>query len=217
MKTIKDMRIETERLIIRPYKEDDLPQCFELMQDKELFNYLDMDVLSYEEYKGLFEWLIDSYNKGFDEDFKYSFNITLKKTDIHIGWCGVGGSNYDHEQKEIYYLIGSKYQGKGYAKEATVALLKYCFETIGLSEIIALCKEENIASKKVIEHMGFKYQYRLECLAEEFEYYNGEPYYLFTKEQYLKRKNKEDTSYQYLFEIDCKDVVLKEFRLEDLD
>ena len=39
MKTVKEMRIETERLIIRPYVEEDLMDCFNLMQDKELFKY----------------------------------------------------------------------------------------------------------------------------------------------------------------------------------
>jgi ribosomal-protein-alanine N-acetyltransferase len=40
------MRLETERLIIRPYQEEDLMDCFQLMQDKELFQYQDMEVMS---------------------------------------------------------------------------------------------------------------------------------------------------------------------------
>ena len=55
MNTVKEMRIETDRLIIRPYKEDDLMECFQLMQDKNLFHYLDMNVMTLEEYKGLFK------------------------------------------------------------------------------------------------------------------------------------------------------------------
>jgi len=217
MNTVKDMKIETDRLIIRPYNEDDLMECFQLMQDKELFTYLDMDVMSLDEYKGLFYWLIDSYNKGFDEDFKYSFNITLKESGKHIGWCGVGGSNYDHEQKEIYYLIGEKHWGNGYAKEATVALRDYCFQTIGLNEIIALCKPNNIPSKKLIKNMGFTYRYKIEGLLKEFDFYNGELYFLLTKEEYTKIINNEDTSYKSIFQIECKNIMLREFKLDDLD
>ncbi|HBI72161.1 MAG TPA: N-acetyltransferase, partial [Lachnospiraceae bacterium] len=95
MNTIKDLRIETDRLVIRPYKEEDLMECYRLMQDESLFNYLDMEVMSLDEYKRLFHWLIGSYDKGFDEDFKYSFNITLKESGVHIGWCGIGGLVYD--------------------------------------------------------------------------------------------------------------------------
>jgi [ribosomal protein S5]-alanine N-acetyltransferase len=48
---IKNLKIESNRLIIRPYMEADLVECFQLMQNKELFNYLDMEVMSFEEYK----------------------------------------------------------------------------------------------------------------------------------------------------------------------
>jgi ribosomal-protein-alanine N-acetyltransferase len=181
---VKEMRLETKRLIIRPYREEDLLECFQLMQNKELFQYMNMKVMSFEEYQGLFHWLIRSYDVGFDEDFKYSFNITLKESGVHIGWCGIGGSEYDHQQKEIYYLIGRDYWGKGYAKEASVALLDYSFQTIGLTEIIAVFHPDNIASKKVIEGMGFKYQYTLAGLPQEFDSYNGKPLYALTKDEY---------------------------------
>ena len=140
-----------------------------------------------EDYKGLFNWLIDSYELGFNEDFKYSFNITLKECGTHIGWCGIGGVEFEHNQKEIFYLIGREYWGNGYAKEASVALLDYGFNIIGVNEIVGLCKPENIASKKVLENMGLKSRYMVEVLPEEFGFYNGEPFYSLTKEEYLQK------------------------------
>lgn len=184
---IKQMKIETKRLLIRPYKKDDLLECFELMQDKELFNYLDMQVMSFEEYKGLFNWLIDSYDEGFDSEFRYSFNIILKETGRHIGWCGLGALDYDTEKIEIYYLIAREHWGNGFAKEATKALLNYGFNTMKLNEIVALCKPENIGSKKVIEDMGLKFRYTVSGLPDEFQFYNGEPFYSITKEEYQLR------------------------------
>lgn len=186
MNTVKNMKIETSRLIIRPYKEDDLKECFQLMQDKELFKYMDMDVMSPEEYKELFNWIIDCYNTGINEDFKYSFSITLKGSGAQVGWCGIGGLEYNHTVKEIFYLIGRQHWGKGYAKEATVALLDYSFNTIGLNEVVAICKPDNIASKKVIENMGLKYRYTVEGLPKEFDFYNGEPYFSLVKDEYLQ-------------------------------
>lgn len=188
MKTVKEMRIETERLVIRPYKQEDLEECFKLMQNKELFKYLDMDVMSYDDYKNLFNWLIASYEVGFDKDFKYSFNIVLKESGAHIGWCGIGGVAFEHKKKEIFYLIGRDYWGKGYAKEATVALLNYGFTVMGVKEIVGICKPENTASKKVLENMGLKFRYMVEGLPEKFDFYNGEPFYSLTKEEYLQKK-----------------------------
>ena len=154
MKSVKEMRLETDRLIIRPYTDEDMMECFELMQEKALFRYLDMDVMTLDEYRRLFTWIIDCYNVGWDQDFKYSFNITLKESGIHVGWCGLGGLRFDHSRKEIYYLIGKTYWGKGYAKEATHALLGYGFQDMHLEEIVAIVQPGNIASRKVIESMG---------------------------------------------------------------
>lgn len=83
------MRLESERLIIRPYTEEDLMESFELMQHPELFTYLHMDVPSLDEYRGLFQWLIGSYETPFHEPFKYSFAVRSRATGAFIGWCGV--------------------------------------------------------------------------------------------------------------------------------
>ena len=182
------MRIETERLIIKPYRIEDLAECFQLMQDKELFRYLDMDVMSKKNYQRLFEWLIDSYKVKFHEEFRYSFNVTLKENGIHIGWCGIGALDYDTRCREIYYLIGKKYWGNGYGKEAAKALLDYGFNVIGLNEIVALCKKENIASRKVIENLGFEFKYIVEGVSKEFDFYNGELFFSLSKKEYLSIK-----------------------------
>jgi len=75
--------------------------------------------------------------------------------------------------------------GNGYATEAMTALIDYCFNTIRLQRIIALAKPENIAYNRVIQKLGFKFQKLVSGLPEEFDFYNGEPYYLLTKEEYL--------------------------------
>jgi [ribosomal protein S5]-alanine N-acetyltransferase len=124
MNTVKEMRIETERLLIKPYQEEDLEECFKLVQNKELFTYLDMDVMSHEDYKGLFRWLIDSYEAGFDEDFKYSFNITLTESGTHIGWCGIGGVDENMGLKLRYMVKGLPEEFDFYNGELFYSLTK---------------------------------------------------------------------------------------------
>ena len=183
---VKNMRLETQRLVIRPYVESDLMECFWLMQDDALFTFLGMSVMPLDEYEKLFRWLMKSYNVGFDGDFKYSFNVTLKETGKHIGWVGIGGADFDHSVKEIYWLIGIEYQNKGYASEAAAALLEYGFCTIGLEEIVAFCKPENIASMKVMQKIGFKYQGIVEGLPEEHNLFNGEPKYALSISEFMR-------------------------------
>ncbi len=68
------------------------------------------------------------------------------------------------------------------------ALLDYGFKVMDLKEIVGLCNSENIASKKVLEGIGLKYKYVIKGLSEEFDYYNGEPFYSLTREEYFKNK-----------------------------
>ena len=180
----KDILLETKRLIIRPYREEDLLECFQLMQDKELFRFLDMKVMTLEEYSELFHWIIRCYSVSPDRDFKYSFNICLKETGKTIGWVGIGGVEYDHSIKEIYWLIGRAFQNNGYASEAAAALLEYGFLVMGLNEIIAVCRPENIASEKVMKKNGLKYQGVVEGLPEKYGWYNGELKYGLLKSDY---------------------------------
>ncbi len=186
MNMIKDLYLETQRLIIRPYTEDDLMECFYLMQDKELFKFKPMDVMTLDEFKGLYKWWLDSYNEGSDKKFAYSFNIILKETGVHIGWVGLGNLVTDPSLIEIFYLIGIKYQKQGYATEASKAIIEYGFNTMNLNEIVAVCMKENIASRRVMEKSGLRFRYIQEGLPKEFEDCNGDPFYSLTKEEYLR-------------------------------
>ncbi|MBJ9989356.1 GNAT family N-acetyltransferase [Paenibacillus sp. S28] len=181
------MRLETERLIIRPYIESDLMEAFELMQNPELFTYMHMGVLSFEEYKGLFKWLIDSYNTSFNMPFKYSFAIRTKATDAFIGWCGVGVLDLSAPDKELYYLIGRDYWGNGYATEAASALTAYAFNVIGLDKLFAKANSQNTASIGVFRKLGFVFERELMGLTGDYEECNGELLHVLTKERFRKQ------------------------------
>jgi [ribosomal protein S5]-alanine N-acetyltransferase len=181
------MRLETERLIIRPYIESDLMESFELMQNPELFTYMHMGVLSFEEYKGLFKWLIDSYNTPFNMSFKYSFAIRSKATGAFIGWCGVGILDLSAPDKELYYLIGSDYWDNGYATEAATALTAYAFDVIGLDRLFAKANSQNTASLGVFKKLGFVFDRELMGLTGDFEECNGELLHVLTKERFREK------------------------------
>jgi [ribosomal protein S5]-alanine N-acetyltransferase len=174
---IAEMQLSTDRLVIRPYVIGDVQEAWELMQDPELFTYLHMEAMSLDEYQELFQWLIDSYDTPYDEDFKYSFAVTLKESGDMVGWCGVGRLDLNPSDKEIYYLIGRRYWGNGYASEAVTALIDYCFNVIRLPRIVAKVDPKNVASKTILEKNGFTFEHILTGLTEEFSDCNGELYY----------------------------------------
>lgn len=148
--------------------------------------YKNMKVMTLEEYRGLFQWLMDSYNEGTDKNFAYSFHVILKETGAHIGWVGLGNLATDPSLIEIFYLIGIKYQSKGYGTEASKAILEYGFNTMNLDEIVAVCMKENIASRRVMEKIGLYFRYIEEGLSKEYENCKGDPFYSLTQEEYLR-------------------------------
>lgn len=182
------MRLETERLIIRPYKESDLLESYELMQDAELLTYMHMDVLPMEPYEELFQWLLASYGDRFEGPFKYSFPIIAKSSGEMVGWCGIGELDFSRPDKELYYLIRRSDWGRGYAGEAAAALAAYGFDTIGLVRLHAKADPRNAASLRVLEKLGFSFSHILEGLDGDDGNCNGERMHVLSKESFQGRR-----------------------------
>ncbi|MBR6537936.1 MAG: GNAT family N-acetyltransferase [Lachnospiraceae bacterium] len=72
--------------------------------------------------------------------------------------------------KETGECIGSAFQCKGYATEATKAIIRFSFERMNLHKVQICTKEINIPSKRVIEKCGFIY----EGMLRDYFYMNGE-------------------------------------------
>lgn len=74
----------------------------------------------------------------------------------------IGGCSFEQHESlgavEIGYWIGEPFWGKNYASEATKALIDYLFSTLGVKRIVAMCRDNNLASRRVIEKSGFTYQ-----------------------------------------------------------
>ena len=59
---------------------------------------------------------------------------------------------------EVAYTIAQEYWGQGLATEAAQAILQYGFEKLKLSRLICVIEEGNIASQKVAEKIGMKFE-----------------------------------------------------------
>ena len=63
-------------------------------------------------------------------------------------------------------------------------MLHYGFDIIGLKRIIAVVKPDNIASRKVIEKLGMKFEKILKVDDIHYSGYDGELYYALTEDEY---------------------------------
>lgn len=136
------MIIETERLIIREYTQDDFDCLFEILSDKETMKYYPKP---YDDagVKRWINWCIDSYSK-------YGFGLwalELKGSGKFIGDCGISMQNIDGEMlPEIGYHVNKNYWRRGYAKEACAAVKDWFFNNTNFGCVYSYMNRENIAS-----------------------------------------------------------------------
>ncbi|GAA3521587.1 GNAT family protein [Aeromicrobium panaciterrae] len=63
-------------------------------------------------------------------------------------------------QAELGWTLDPAHMGQGYATEAATALLEYCFETLGVRRITAICFADNAPSVRLIERLGMRLEQR---------------------------------------------------------
>lgn len=148
------IKIETERLILRPFTIDDINAAHELNLDPEISKYTgDGGVVSREETeRRIREDVLGDYQK-------YGFGrlaIELKGQDHFIGFAGLKYLE-DIKEVDLGYRLKSKYWGQGIATEAAKACVDYGFNRLKLEKIIAFIIPENIGSFRVLEKLNFSF------------------------------------------------------------
>lgn len=100
--------------------------------------------------------LLTSY---IEEQYKneiYFWAIHRKDTKVHIGNIKIDPINIKTKSGEYGILIGDKLSwGKGFAKEATIQILEYCFEELKLSKVTLGVIEDNIKATSLYKNIGF--------------------------------------------------------------
>ncbi len=184
----KDLHIETEHLVLRCFRMDDLPAFHAIVRQPEVMEYLPEDVMQLEEARDILEWIVECYDVNTpDRIRKFTAAVTLHTCDEVIGWCGLGPLEFDTGRIELYYGISSSYWGKGYGTEAAKAMLAYGFETIGLKELVAVVNRDNLASRRVIEKLDLVYRKEIRNLRAEHRIYEGYLFYSLAHQEASKK------------------------------
>ena len=135
---------ETERLILRRYKKEDIQDLFEYLSDEEVVKYEPYKPQTFAETKENLEWRI-----GTDE----MIAVELKNSHKMIGNVYMG--KRDFEALEIGYVFNRNYWGYGYAAESCKALITLAFSN-GVHRIYAECDPNNICSWILLEAFRFQ-------------------------------------------------------------
>lgn len=142
---------ETTRLKIREITVEDVPRLYELYSGEGITKY--MEPLFPEMEKEL------EYTKAYiDNVYKFygygMWVIVKKKCGEVIGRVGLEYKE-GFDGLELGFMLGTEYQNRGYAYEACRAVIQYGIEALGIANFYAFVNEENIASIRLCERLGF--------------------------------------------------------------
>lgn len=145
-------KIETERLILRRYKETDIDAIYDIITDKRLSTYIKFPELTKEqELECIKEWIKEA------DDSKYErWVIERKKDDAIVGNIDVNTVVKKHNYCNVGYTIRYDYWGNGYAAEALETVSNHLLEESGYYLVECSCNELNKQSSRVMEKAGFK-------------------------------------------------------------
>ena len=145
--------LETPRLILRQFTEEDAPLVLQLNSDPEVVKYVHEPILETEEQAReiLISRILPQYKKDLGR-----WAIHIKDNKGFIGWCGL---KYRPELDEIDlgYRLSQKAWGRGFATEAAQHTLDHGFKTLKLEVITGRTHIENMASIKVLEKIGMNF------------------------------------------------------------
>ena len=177
--------LETDRLILRrfAYSDDDDMLRYWVADEKIQSLYSEPTYETKEAVKGLLDKYIGSYEKP---DY-YRWAVIEKESGKCIGQTAFFLVDNKNHFAEIEYCIGTEFQCRGYATEATKALIRFGFEQMNLHKVQICTKTINIPSKRVIEKCGFTYEGTLRDYFCMNGTYVGRLYFSILRSEYEQR------------------------------
>ena len=163
----EDMKLETERLILRDFVEDDWHAMLAYSSDPLYLRYNDSIEGSEARVKEFLGWFISQQKQ--EPRIKFQVAITLKSNAMLIGNCGVRMDEVTSVEANIGYELDPRHWNNGYATEAASAVVDFGFNRFGVHRIWADCIAENTGSAHVLEKLGMKLEGRL----REHKFFKG--------------------------------------------
>lgn len=148
--------IRTDRLILRPWREEDLGLFAKINADPKVMEYFP-SILSKEESDSLAEKI----QKELTEKKYGLWAVEVSGVAPFIGFIGLHYQDFHAAFTpcvEVGWRLDIQYWGKGYATEGAKAALNYGFKTIGLNEVVSFTAVQNMRSIAVMERIGMSHQ-----------------------------------------------------------
>jgi ribosomal-protein-alanine N-acetyltransferase len=149
--------LQTSRLTLRPFTEDDAAAHAALYADPGVTRYLPGGPFAPDAVAARSARSRARFTEHWAEHGWGVWAVVERTTGELIGHCGL---NHMPESTdiEVLYALARATWGRGLATEAAEAALAHGFGPVGLPRIIAVTKPENVASRRVMERLGMAYE-----------------------------------------------------------
>ncbi len=157
METV-DKILETDRLILRRFHLEDAEFIVELLNTPGWIKYIgNKNVTSLVEAR---EYLEDGPLKSYRENGFGLWMVELKFVSVPIGMCGLIKRDTLNDV-DIGFAMLPEFAGLGYGHEAASETLEYGREKYGLRRVVAITVEYNVASIRLLEKLGLKFERKI--------------------------------------------------------
>jgi RimJ/RimL family protein N-acetyltransferase len=145
--------IHTDRLILRRFRPGDAADLYEYLSDPTAYRFEPGEPVTFEGAQRLVQqrsegegyWAAEL--KGVERVIGHVYLAQIEPAEV-MTW-------------ELGYIFNPLIQRRGYATEATIALVRYAFVELEAHRIVAHCNPENTASWRVLQKAGFTLEGRL--------------------------------------------------------
>jgi ribosomal-protein-alanine N-acetyltransferase len=183
-----NIRIETEQLIIRNFRAQDLPALHRLVNSEEIMEFVPFtrSRTMPEGENVLHNIMMKPYQESTPEKFVgFILLVESKATNSGVGFVGLCPLAYDRSEKELFYGIIKEVWGKGYGTEIARGLIQYGMEEMKLNKMVATANVGNDISIKILEKVGMKFKHVIEPDETDDECYEGELLYAIHASDYF--------------------------------
>jgi ribosomal-protein-alanine N-acetyltransferase len=141
--------LETARLNLRPFREEDIDRLAELMANPGFMRF-SLGPYTREQTQGVLDKFLSWEKAGLPSPFAV---VRRENTEV-LGYCGFLHHPEVPEEVEIGYRLHPAYWNRGLITEAAQAVRDHAFEDLRLPRVISLIHPENIPSGRVAEKNG---------------------------------------------------------------
>lgn len=152
--------LETKRLTLRRFKDDDLEPLFELYRDPEVRRYYPDGIRSRAQTQAELDW----FRHGHPQHPELGLWATVdRRSGAFLGRCGLLPWTINRNTEvEVAYMITRQRWGEGLATEAAKGIVQHAHLALGLLRLVSLVMPANLSSAAVARKSGMRFEQAFE-------------------------------------------------------